>query len=244
MIEEVNTTFDPQSGYFCPNERIRIFLRRIARLKLRPKKVLSICSGGEVPILCFLPIAEEVLAIDHSRMSLATAATKIKILRERGLAGWEELLRSNKFLETWRQLSKDLMPTRGYYATGIQHYGLTELKCVWADTPKVIQHRAVAHLDRLKLLHGDLLDMADRGPFDAMYVSNAMEHTGRNGKPSAEKLLSLLAPGGVIFYTRQQGYGSMPYTGPFPGCQLLAKGPGLAPGFTTQWQYEMARKPA
>ena len=78
-IEELNA-YDPNFGYVCSNEKVRIFLHILAKRKLRPKRVLSICSGGEVPLLCFLPIAEEVIAIDHSRRSLDIARTKVAVI--------------------------------------------------------------------------------------------------------------------------------------------------------------------
>lgn len=238
MIEELNN-FNVSTGYLCPNERPRIFLRKMASLKLRPKKVLSICSGGEMPLM-MLPFAEEVLAIDHSRKSLDTALTKIKLLRQHGPDGWMSLLRmpQTTFFSRWQALTQD---QTGYYAGGDN---VSEMLRVWADIPARIRHLIPARLDRLKLLHGDFLDASDRGPFDVMYLSNALEHSGRTHThrlvERKDLILSLLAPGGVIFYTRS--IYNTPSTATFEGAQVIVTGPIASP-WGGQWHYEMVRKP-
>ena len=197
-IEELNG-YDPNFGYPCSNEKVRIFLQILAKRKLRPKRVLSICSGGEVPLVCFLPIAEEVIAIDHSRRSLGIARTKIAVIKTLGVDGWYDLLRGSyqEFTKTWSNIGLDTTLGKSGY-----QFEFLDIVRQWKGIPKIYLRLAMERLDRLKFIHGDLTDATSRGPFDTMYLSNALEHTSRTmTRPNHEQILNMLAPNGSIFYT-------------------------------------------
>jgi hypothetical protein len=213
-IEETHP-YDPESGYHCPNEAIKVFMRFLARGKYRPRKVLSICSGGEVPLLCFLPIAVEVIAIDHSKRSLETAYAKIHLISQLGVEGWYDLLKKpwNKVEETWRGAVNEVPASmrakyHGSQWSLLSSYTWSELQRFWAKMPRGYLRVALKRLDRITFIHGDLRDAAPRGPFDMIYLSNALEHSPRD-KTNTVYTLShftsqiepLLAEGGRILLT-------------------------------------------
>lgn len=66
------------SGYAATNEEPELF-RRLMKGK-RFKRVATIASAGELPYLTFLPIAKEIVAIDHSYRSICVCFIKAIML--------------------------------------------------------------------------------------------------------------------------------------------------------------------
>lgn len=57
-------------------------------------------------------------------------------------------------------------------------------------------------IDNLTLVHGDLRDLASYGTFDAVYISNAMEHAAHNGQnPRLGEIMPFVAPQGIVLFT-------------------------------------------
>lgn len=71
-----------------------------------------------------------------------------------------------------------------------------KLQHEWTRLPSRDLLRCATKLDRVKFLHGDLSDLAERGPFDLIYLSNALEHSGRKGAPTPTQVEACLRPGG------------------------------------------------
>lgn len=75
----------------------------------------------------------------------------------------------------------------------------------WNRLPHRDVLRSASKLDRVKFLHGDLTDLAAKGPFDLFYLSNALEHSGRKGRPVVEQVQACIKPGGYAIVAHQGG---------------------------------------
>lgn len=244
--EELNP-YDVGMGYAHPNEHIRIFMRYLAKTKSRPSKVLSICSGGEVPLLCFLPRAEEVLAIDHAKRSLQTALAKFHLIQAQGPERFLKLLKGTwrdfepLWIEALKSVPKHLQYSgySGSCSSSLNSYSWETFKQFWQTVPAGYLKVASKRLDKLSVIHGDLLDAAPRGPFDVIYLSNAFEHISRDHKYLANKhnqVLSMLKPNGMLLLTVSTsiGYG--------PRLKDTTRIAGPRTSFSCTWTYEVLHK--
>ena len=240
-VEEINTEYRAPWGYPCPNESVRVFIRWLAGA--RYARVLSICSGGEMPFLAFLPRSEEVIAIDHSKKSLAVAQAKLQLIARLGIPAWRALLDKpwEDFSKVWTEACKNY-PAAHWI---INQYNYRDLQKVWRNVPLPYAHHALARIDRLKLVLGDLTAGEKYAPFDTIYLSNAMEHMSQHGCYLRDKkaaIAAMLKPGGVILYTiatlnNMSTYGR---ANGFDNATRIAHGTFSS----CHWSYEVWRKPA
>lgn len=80
----------------------------------------------------------------------------------------------------------------------------------WKKLPKVGIKKLKSSVDRVQFMHADLSDLVERGPFDLLYLSNAMEHIARTRKyPDGENLEAAVKPGGyILLATRPSSHAS------------------------------------
>lgn len=89
-------------------------------------------------------------------------------------------------------------------ATDQPSYDLPKLHKEWARYPLGLVQKAARKLDRVSFLHGDLTDLAERGPFGLVYLSNALQHESRErGKrdysdSALEKVEAAVKKGGYV----------------------------------------------
>ena len=181
-FEDVNP-YNNQGVYYCPNEDFllwRSFLR-----DLHIQRAAGICSAGEIGFFSLLTHArKELLLIDHSYASLAVAMCKYLALQEHGWKVVRERLSTHSGCKDLFREYREKLPEKvkepfslafldSWYTEGI----IDE----WKAVPPAVLRKACNKLDRVQFLHGDLSDLKDRGEFDLLYLSNALEHTGRNG---------------------------------------------------------------
>lgn len=210
-------------------------------------RAAGICSAGEVGFFSILPsVRSELVLIDHSYRSLATAMLKYLLLRERG---WQDTIRLLTAAEAVEELKvtiaelKVQLPekitetvetmTREYTScildgySGRLHPGI---KRVWEELPRNLIKQASRKLDLVTFAHGDLEDLADLGPFDMLYISNAFGHRGRNGHPGADKVAHAVKKNGLVIGCN--GYG------------LPWENVRTEPGRKSSWQYSLYRPQA
>jgi hypothetical protein len=56
-----------------------------------------------------------------------------------------------------------------------------DIRREWQFVPIGRMERLRQSLGKVKFVHGDMLDIAEVGPFDLLYISNALDHTSRPG---------------------------------------------------------------
>lgn len=82
------------------------------------------------------------------------------------------------------------------------------IKQYWEATPIRLIRRCQAKLDRVKFVHGDLSSLEQHGPFDLLYLSNALEHIGVRSA-AHEKFVAIdraLKPGGHVLVAGHTEY--------------------------------------
>lgn len=211
------------SGFGVTNEEPDLHRQLLGRRMFR--KAACIASAGEIPFFVLLPRCREVVAIDHSYRSLVAAYTKALLLEQLGPAGVRNLMVNsrdpNELVEAALKV-KDLLPENlrkhaTFTAITKDSYGYTgggtfteqdwrDLRREWREVRLSTLRAAVKNLHHTTFIHGDLKDLEKRGPFDLLYISNAMEHSGRNGIPKPKDFVPLLKEGGLLLSTRANSY--------------------------------------
>jgi len=204
------------AGHVVTNEEPELW-RSLLKGK-KPKKVGSIASGGEIPLLCFLPKGSEVVAIDHAYRPILACYIKALMLQKLGADKTKALLEDGDrkaMTELVQDLAKELpdsltsiykkVSTSYGYSSASAAIGtdLTSYRSTWHYATRNTLNAALRNLDKLTLVHGDLRDLAKYGPFDVVYISNAYEHTNRDRqRPSSAVFPDLVKPGGWILASR------------------------------------------
>lgn len=206
--------------YVAPNENPLVVRDMVKNLHIR--RAAGICSAGEVGFFSLLSsVRQELVLVDHSYTSLAFAMIKYLMLRERGWSETTRLLTEVERVPELRQAISalsDQLPDRVKSAlTNCRDGGLVnyydnrqdyQLREIWKDRAVKLAQKATRKLDRVSFLHGDLTDLAERGPFDLLYVSNAFEHYDRNGShPVMAQITKAVKPGGYIIGCGWGGWG-------------------------------------
>jgi hypothetical protein len=123
----------------------------------------------------------------------------------------------------------------------------------WASAGAIIRiyqeigQKAVAQFrakrDKVKFLHGDLSDLEARGPFDLVYLSNALQFNTREGKRGGHDPLKWVKPGGYIALTN---YAETPDP-ELKSCKVIAKDRkqrGVREDVGLGWVYHLVQAPA
>jgi hypothetical protein len=206
-----------KSGYGVTNEE-PLLLRDLTRPF---KRGLAIASAGEIAFFALLPRADETLVlVDHSYSSLRTFCLKALMLSTLGPAETINLL--GTAFDPWSHLLKfvPMLPPRLAEAR-LDTWSLepATINRLWASIDLASLQAAKDNLHKIKLIHGDLVDTADRAPYDLLYLSNALEHNCRAALggpkaqtyqvfPSVDALSSLLTPDAQILWTKSRNTSS------------------------------------
>ena len=208
-------------GYTCTNEDPECFERLLGERTF--KRILAIGSGGEISFVNLLPRCEgELIAVDHMLQPCYAFWLKAELLRRLGVERFLEALQAKNdtllretHKEIWRDFPEPLREFREkhvarlsqvpedfpYYMSIVTYIEKWWLRYFPANAREKL-HTAIERLDRLTLVHGDLLDCAEMGPFDLIYLSNAQSHRNRAGYGfPTHKILDMLTPGGLVLTT-------------------------------------------
>jgi hypothetical protein len=243
-FEEKHAQFSA-NGFAATNEEP--FLQRELLKGMKFQRAASIASGGEIPLFVLLPRCEEVVAIDHSYRALTAFYIKILLLVELGPKGMKKLI-SNYDLENFKAQAAKVVdklpePLKGKYSGGTKygdqgtftHNDWSDTRREWHYVPDRLLSQTIKRLDRITLVHGDLMDLKDKGEFDCLYISNALEHRGRNGKcPQPDDFLPILKEGGLLL-TATAGKTLHHNKGYQPIVESLK-------GFRSSWFYQVHKK--
>lgn len=245
-------------SYKVTNEETIVHQMLLKGLKMKFKRAGGIASGGEIPLLTLLPLCEEVSMIDHSMGALAICYLKAAMLAALGPRGMMSLFvdKGHKEFTVEAQKAIEHLPSELrafiYFGSSTNKFSATitetdykEIRREWFYTPFAALVAASKKLHKLTLLHGDLttdlpaLATGDGGrKFDCLYISNAIEHTGRDGKKFTLPALSpIVEEGGVLFGTRAYGSVADKYDSDW---ELLKSVPQFRSSF--QWHYNLYRR--
>lgn len=211
QFEDLYSSYDATGGYIVTNEEPDIHRELLSPCK-GLKKVGSIASGGEVPLFVFLSRGSRVYAVDHCYKALASAYLKARMLQQLGGEGTRDilapptvdayntttpdLLRIKEFIKTLADVPEPLLKILTYST-----FSFDGVRREWGLCSPNLLEKTVRHLSKLTLIHGDLGDLKKYAPLDCLYISNALEHSGRAGTPKTADLASLLKPGGLLLTT-------------------------------------------
>lgn len=261
VFEDAYPSFNGSQPYQVTNEEPELMRALLDKHVPRTPRarIVSICSGGEVPFFVLLSRASELVAIDHSYLSLASAYWKAVMLRDLGPDAVRALIVAGDYkamLEHVKLIIPELPPSlknninlSGTYAT-FDSYKFSEMRREWGLMPMPVLRAAYRNLGRLRFVHGDISDAATKGPFDLLYFSNAVEHQDRNWRvPMLANVASTLLKEGGICVTASASplgpYGVQPY----PGYTTYQAPEGLEllechKGYRTTWFYNIMRRKA
>lgn len=204
------------TGYAATNEEPSLI-----RTLIRPfNRGLGIAASGDVAFFSLLPKCRESLVlVDHSYSSLRVFCVKALLLTTLGPVRTKELFAA---LPGDRSANEELMAAiaavQGVLPLHLQLQSIKarggydllpgssyELRREWGLADIAPLKAAAKNLHKIKLIHGDLQDAADRAPFDFLYLSNALEHVGRGGPLSPHKLATILEKGAPICWVEATG---------------------------------------
>jgi hypothetical protein len=253
------TTF----GYWITNEEPELVREMLAGVRI--KKGAAIASSGDMALFAVLPrISKQLVLVDHSYQSLVACFSKMALLERFGVDGVRDLFINKPVAEVKAAFSsvKDALPPtlkvppkeskmlgqgeRTFYQYcsygGVDPYeftgGTEGLRKEWHYGPRAALRSSVKKLDKVKMVHGDLADISKYGPFDFLYLSNAMEHTGRSGRISSTLVESLVRRGGLALVARSgsgYSYPSNPISSDWEEIKQER-------GFRSSWTYSLLRR--
>lgn len=123
--------------------------------------------------------------------------------------GWEAMKRLRRGESPFFKVTTDY-DDRYYTKHGSYRRVVTsvdpKIAKAWSEIPEQNLKAACRKLDKVTFLHGDVIDLAQRGPFDLMYFSNAFDsqHYGRKstgydrGDAGFKEVTASVRPGGLI----------------------------------------------
>lgn len=211
------------SNYWATNEDPSLFVDMLHAQK--PTGMWArgggICSAGEMPLLLLLPRCRRVFAIDQGMDALACTYMKALALATLGPLGAKELFERDTYIEAKPDLLllhaqlPDALKSRIHFSPNSKASYMNgkydsfanywhSIRTEWHFADIKLLAKAAARLDKLTLIHGDLLQLAAYGPFDILYTSNAITYSRTCPTPDKLNLASvqkLIKPGGLLLTT-------------------------------------------
>jgi hypothetical protein len=226
--------YDGRTCYATTNESLGMWKELLDGIEV--DHAASICSGGEVGFFTIAPRARErVVLIDHAYGSLYFAMAKYKIIEKLGAKKAHELLTSEdggKIRAELDKAVKGLLPDAAMRDVNGQwpskaspyydpYYRRNMLKTAWGNITEDDLAALRRARTKITFAHGDINDLSDLGPFDLVYLSNALSYLGREGakggrsgnrsysygapKESEYRVENIVKPGGFVCFTYNSG---------------------------------------
>ena len=210
---DVHPAFNGAETYKCTNEEAMAY--RVLLNRKSFKTTGAIASSGDVLLSALLPRSEKVYAVDHNNSSIAVAMLKAIMLDQMGVRAFKALLIDQSFNQFYKKASTFVSEMPPALQSGLTRHGAsvlnshdyTDLRREWLNYPDGALETSRRRLDAVTFVHGDLQDLAQFGPMDLLYVSNACEHRNRDGKSPTLKYLSpLVREDGTLLVARSTTY--------------------------------------
>jgi hypothetical protein len=199
--------YNNRTSYWIHNESLKIWQEFLKEIP--PCRTAGICSAGEIGLFGLLTRTQrDLVLVDHSYSSLSIAMFKYLALREYGVTKTHRLFTtgsSEQLYEAFQSLSKHMPPQVRDCFPGSNMIPARLLHTEWKAIPTPTLRQAHTKLDRVRFIHGDLSDLSKMRPFGLLYLSNALEHTGRERKSPTIKLIQkAVKPGGFVIAAGHQ----------------------------------------
>src|SRR6266487_1190780 len=200
-FEDLNT-YDGKTTYTMSNESLEGWGEVLKDISV--ERAAAICSGGEVAFFSILPhVQEELQLIDHCYSSLYFAIGKYKIIEDLGPKKSLKLLStysgSTNEVPTLISKANEGLPTL-YGRFKESKFCYTHTMWEWISQKEVDEFSE--NKEKISFLHGDLSDLIDRGPFDLVYISNALDYkTRKNVYVDPATIERIVKPGGFIAHS-------------------------------------------
>lgn len=236
-FEEHCNTFNCLTGYQATNEEP--ILHKMLLHGRRFQRTGGIAGGGEIPIFVLLPVSDQVVVVDHSYASLAITWMKTLLLAKLGARATKALMIEQpyeKFAVVANELKAEL-PEAMRAHMKLNSYSYKEITREWTLISTALMEKCRGLLDNLTLLHGDLKDLKAHGPYDLVYLSNALEHTTNreNKAPTVASAVDpLVKPNGLLLQTGTWN------TAVAPGWKLVK----ALNGTRTAWAHNLLQRAA
>jgi hypothetical protein len=176
----------------------------------------SICSAGEISFFSILPVVKkQLLLVDNSYCPMFYAIGKYHIIEKLGAREAHKLFTAgnivrsadvtklvtegNEGLPTGKALSE-----KSYYYRELL-YG-NDLKRAYKHVSQADIAAFRLSRKKLRFLHADMNVLVERGPFDLVYLSNAMDYGGTRYGFNHDEFKKSVKPGGYILYTSSHDY--------------------------------------
>lgn len=200
---ETLAKLDGSTCYACSNEHIPTWKELLGNVRV--DRAAGICSGGEVSFFVVLPhVKKELVLVDHALGSMYFAIGKYKLIDKHGPEKAMELAKqqvphsvlANEFAEA----NKDLPTCKKALSKPTPH-----LARAWTDLGVEDLAEFNKNKDKLSFIHADISVLNDRGQFELLYLSNALDYIYglyRDYKASPSEFDSdkIVAPGGLIAF--------------------------------------------
>jgi hypothetical protein len=211
-VEDIHPAY-AAPGFMVTNEEHEAFAELLGDRTF--KRGAAICSGGEMTLFLLLPrISDELIAVDHSYRALGATIVKIQLLLKLGAKACRDLFikeDNDKELKALAEPIKEALPAPmkaalasadANYQTLFDMSHCNTLRPHWFYAKVEDLERSIANIRKLRLVHSDLRDIAPRGPFDLLYISNALDHPSRDTKtPKIDEFAQLVASKGYMLLT-------------------------------------------
>jgi hypothetical protein len=198
------------SGFTVTNEEPE--LHRALLRGRRFNSTACIASGGEIMFFILINRSKELTAVDHSYRALAACWLKALCLDQFGPRETKRLFSEITYKEFVAKAEKlaDGFPDALKKHFNLWPGALTQvtinvsefesMRREWFYADERVLAKSCRNMGRVTLMHGDLRDLDKE--YDLLYVSNAMEHSGRDRKyPRADDLAKFVRPKGFMLVT-------------------------------------------
>lgn len=266
-FEDLNTYDGRHTEYPVCNESVAVWRKALQGISVdNAAAICSGGEVSFFGILPF--VTKQLQAIDHSYTSMYYAVGKYHIIEKLGAKEAykvftnRELLRAVMplFASANKKLPTDIVTknaevlakrykrydTRYQRTYGSQHYD--DFDFIRLDHWSMVRSYTElseadfkdfrANRGKITFLHGDLNDLQERGPFDLVYLSNAMQYNGRDNHKNYE-VAKMVKPGGFVCFT--QGTGNMTVPTPVRGFEEIFNENGCS---SMYWNYRVMKAPA
>lgn len=237
----------------APNEDFKVWYDFLKHIPVQ--RAAGICSAGEVGFFSILPLVrKELVLVDHSYKSLSIAMVKYLVMRQEGYREAHRLFTRGSREElhnVYTKVGATLPGSVGKALRDLQRYDYVspyaqhnshKIQRVWDTVNTCSLRKAHTKLDLVSFLHGDLKDLVERGPFDVLYLSNALDgtHRGRDGSVQVAQINAAVKPGGYVILAESDYYKSGAET--FPGWEKVKELKNHTYG-SNAWVYKMFKTP-
>jgi SAM-dependent methyltransferase len=200
VFEDLNE-YNGNGSFPVCNESIAMWRKALKDISV--ENAAGICSGGEVSFFAVLPcVKKQLQLVDHSYQSMYYALGKYHTVEKLGAKKAHKAFSQGAVseLEPLIEEANQGFSTGAAFRKGYSRLSGGDLRGIFRDISEKDVQAFKKNQKKVKFLHGDLSDLVERGPFDLVYLSNALDYTGRHHSHN-HPVEKLVKPGGIVCCT-------------------------------------------